>query len=94
MEAEINAFMVYLHDRRKKSENTTISYRRDLMKVNRYMEEQGITDVKKITLTHLNSYILFLEKNGCAASTVARSIASLKASSHYLYKEGIVQEDV
>ena len=42
METEINQFMIYLHNIKKTSENTELSYRRDLMKVKNYMEEQGI----------------------------------------------------
>ncbi|MDE5909120.1 MAG: site-specific tyrosine recombinase XerD [Lachnospiraceae bacterium] len=94
MEAEINAFIIYLHNIRKTSENTEMSYRRDLMKVRNYMEEQGIKDVRKITSTNLNSYILYLEKNKFSSATISRNIASLKAFYHYMYKEGMVSEDV
>ncbi len=93
MEAEINAFMIYLHDIRKSSENTEMSYRRDLMRVKAYLEGQGIGDVKKVTSTNLNSYILYLEKNKFSAATISRNIASLKAFYHYMQKEGVVRED-
>ena len=79
MENEINAFMLYLHNIKKTSENTEMSYRRDLVKVMNYMQEQGIEDVRKITATNLNSYILYLEKNKFSAATISRNIASLKA---------------
>ena len=52
----------------------------------RYLEEQGIRDVKKITSTNLNSYILHLEKNKFSTATISRNIASLKAFYSYLYK--------
>lgn len=93
MELEIDAFIVYLHNIKKTSGNTEMSYRRDLVKVKNYMEEQGISDVKKITSTNLNSYILYLEKNKFSAATISRNIASLKAFYHYMYKEGMVNED-
>lgn len=93
MEAEINGFITYLHNTKKISENTEMSYRGDLMKVKRYMEEQGIKSVKKITSTSLNSYILHLEKNKFSTATISRNIASLKAFYHYLCKEGIVKEN-
>lgn len=93
MELEIDAFIVYLHNIKKTSGNTEMSYRRDLVKVKNYMEEQGISDVKKITSTNLNSYILYLEKNKFSAATISRNIASLKAFYHYMYKEGMVSED-
>ena len=75
MEAEINAFIVYLHNIRKTSENTEMSYRRDLIKVRNYMEEQGIRDVRKITSTNLNSYILYLEKNKFSSATISSNFA-------------------
>lgn len=93
MEKEINAFIIYLHNIRKTSENTVVSYRRDLMKVQAFFKEQGIEDVRKITSTNLNSYVLYLEKNKFSASTISRSIASLKAFYHYMYREGMVSED-
>lgn len=94
METEINSFMIYLHNIKKTSENTEMSYRRDLVKVKNYMQEQGIVDVKKITATNLNSYILYLEKNKFSAATISRNIASLKAFYHYMCKEGMVHEDI
>ena len=93
MDKEINAFIVYLHNVKRTSENTELSYRRDLMKVRNYMEEQGIEDVKKITSTNLNSYVLYLEKNKFSPATISRNIASLKAFYHYMYMAGMVLED-
>ena len=94
METEINRFMDYLQDCRKKSQNTVVSYHRDLLKLKKFMEKQGITDVKRITSTHLNSYLFYLERNGFSAATISRNIASLKAFYHYLCREGLVREDV
>lgn len=94
MEKEINSFMIYLHNIKKTSENTEMSYRRDLVKVQHFMEEQGIDDIKKISATNLNSYVLYLERNHFSAATISRNIASLKAFYHYMYKEGMVREDV
>lgn len=94
MEKEINAFISYLHNVKKTSNNTEMSYKRDLGKVQRYFEEQGIIDVRKITATNLNSFVLYLEKNNFAAATVSRNIASIKAFFHYLCKEGIVTDDI
>ena len=94
MGSEIDAFIIYLHNIRKTSENTVISYRRDLMKAQAYFKEKGIEDVRRITSTNLNSYVLYLEKNKFSAATISRSIASLKAFYHYMYREGMVNEDV
>lgn len=94
MEQEINSFIIYLHNVKRTSENTEVSYRRDLLKVQHFMENQGIGDVQKISATNLNSYVLYLEKNHFSAATISRNIASLKAFYHYMFKEGMVDEDI
>lgn len=94
MEKELQDFISYLHNIKKTSANTEMSYKRDLSKVEKYMAIQGLTDVTKITATHLQSYILYLEKNGFAAATVSRNVASIKALFHYLFKNGSIKEDV
>lgn len=94
MEQEINAFITYLHNVKKMSQNTELSYKRDLNKLCRYMQEQGIKDPASITATNLNSYILYLEKNKFSAATISRNIACIKTFYHYLYKEGKVKADV
>lgn len=94
MEQEINSFISYLHNIKKTSNNTELSYKRDLAKLCQYLEEKGITDVKDITAEVLDSYIVYLEDNHFAAATVSRSVASTKAFYHYLVKEGKVDKDV
>lgn len=94
MENEIQKFIMYLKEIRKTSENTVLSYERDLKKFDRYCKGQGILSVNQITATGMNSYILYLEKQGLKPATVSRGIASLKAFFHFLQKEGYVDKNV
>lgn len=94
MKQEIEAFIRYLKEVRHASENTTDSYERDLRKLEHYLSEQGISQVTQITATNLNSYILYLEKEGKKPSTISRCIASMKAFFQYLLKQGILKEDL
>lgn len=94
MEQDISEFIEYLHNIKRTSKNTELSYERDLKKMNLYLKGQGILKVDSITYTNLNSYILFLEKKGFAVSTISRNIASLKAFFNYLFKEGKIKSDV
>lgn len=89
MELNIQAFIGYL-EKRNASYNTKISYERDLKKLNEYLENQGIQSISDVTETTLNSYILFLEKEGKAASTVSRYIASVKAYFEYCVKQDLL----
>lgn len=89
----IEEFVVYLTDVKKSSVNTVMSYRRDLVKFNKFIEDQRITDVRKINSTNLNSYMLYMEREQFATSTISRNIATLKAFFGYLSREGIIVED-
>ena len=87
MREEIQTFINYMEEEKHASKNTTLSYQRDLLKMADYLEENGITDCGKVTKTALNSYILFLEKEGKAASTVSRALASTRSLFGWLFKD-------
>lgn len=93
MTSEIKSFVSYLREVRKTSKNTEISYQRDLMQLATYLEGKGITEAGKVTRTSLNSYILFLEKEGKATTTISRELASIKAFFSYLFREGLIPRD-
>ena len=93
MVAEIDHFIIYLREIKKTSKNTEVSYHRDLMQLAAFLGQQGIMEVDKVTKTSLNSYILFLEKEGRATTTISRSLASMKAFFHYEYGEGRIHKD-
>ena len=94
MKEELAGFIQYLREIKHTSENTVVSYERDLKKLERYLDSQGIYDVSQTTATSLNSYILYLEKEGKKPSTISRSIASMKAFFQYLQKQGSLKQDL
>lgn len=94
MEQVIDSFISYLHNVKKMSTNTELSYRRDLLKVCDYMKGQGITNVAEIKSENLNSYIQYMQKNNFSAATVSRNIACIKSFYHFMVKEGLVSEDI
>lgn len=93
MEENIRSFISYLSKERDASYNTQISYERDLKKLKDYLAQQGIVRVQEVNETSLNSYIIFLEKEGKAASTVSRYIASFKGFFEYCLKSGVITSD-
>lgn len=92
MEEYVNRYIEYLTDIKKASANTVMSYKRDLRKMTGFFKEQGIQDVKKINATNVNSYILYLEKNSQASTTISRYIASMKAFFTFLRDEGVIEQ--
>ncbi|MGN0482602.1 MAG: tyrosine-type recombinase/integrase [Lachnospiraceae bacterium] len=91
---EISKFIAYIHEVKHTSKNTELSYERDLRLMSLYFLERGITDVRELTETNLNSYILYLEKQGKKPATISRNIATIKAFMRYLVQMEIVENDV
>lgn len=93
MKEDIKSFIEYLETEKGASENTRVSYRRDLLQLASYMEEMGVVEAAKVTKTMLNAYILHLEKAGKASTTVSRMLASMKAFFNYEFKQGMIKRD-
>ena len=88
MEETIERFVIFLRNIKKVSENTAVAYQRDLIKMKDYFLKQGIESEDKITVTGMNTYLLWLEKSGCASTTI-----SMKAYFHYLLQTGVIRSD-
>lgn len=93
MGIELPLFIDYLKEKKNASESTVSSYRCDLKKLERYLKEHGIEDVQSVTPTNLNSYVLYLEKQGLSTATVSRNVASMKAYFHYAYYNRKIEKD-
>ena len=89
----IEAYVVYLHDVKKTSQNTLMSYQRDLNKMCKFFEENGIKKIVQVNEEMLNSYVYYLQDNKLANATISRNIAAIKGWYLYMVKEGMVQED-
>lgn len=94
MEALIEQFVAYLHNVKNTSENTVLSYGRDLKKWQNYLERQGLNEIQQVKEEHLKGFVQYLTDNNFKAATISRNIASIKAFYHYLFKEKLVEEDI
>ena len=85
MESTISNFTTYLTQVKKASNSTIVSYQRDLKKLFLFLNSKGIENLNDVTPTSLNSYVLFLEREGFSTATVSRNVASMKAYFHYIF---------
>lgn len=83
MRGDVDRFEQYLREVKQASENTVQSYRRDLMQMITYLEEKEIREAAKVTKTSLHGYILHMEEQGKAATTISRMMAAMKAFFNY-----------
>ena len=85
MEQVMPDFITYLTNERNASKSTVSSYCRDLERMFQFLDGKGIKKTDDVTPISLNSYILYLEKEGFSISTVSRNVASMKAYFHYAF---------
>ncbi len=93
MGLELPLFIDYLKYTKNASASTVSSYKRDLQKLETYLTEHGVSEVENITSTNLNSYVLYLEKQGMSTATVSRNVASMKAFFHYACYKRRIEND-
>ena len=94
MQKEIDSFISYLHNIKRSSTNTQMSYQRDLKKFATFCEDRGITSVSKLRAKDLEAYVNGMGEEQFKPATVSRNIASLKAWVHFLQEESILKEDI
>lgn len=93
MEQCIVDFTEYLQEEKKSSENTVLSYARDLRGFCRFMKGCGIFDAARVNRTNVMAYVYELQKQHKAGATVSRNIASIRSFYQFLQRKGIVTEN-
>lgn len=88
MTGYIDGFVTFMTGEKHKSQNTILSYRRDVSQFIDYLALNGINDLKKTTKTTVLTYLLKLQKEGKASSTVSRTLASLRSFYSYVNETG------
>lgn len=89
MDKHLDSFLDHLRLSRRASEHTLRGYSSD---INRFLEFARQAD-GEIDRVLLRRYLVHLQKDGRAKSSVARALASLRAFFGYLMKRGIVDTD-
>jgi integrase/recombinase XerD len=93
MDALLDSFISYLAIEKGLSENTLESYGRDVRSFIRYIEEYGPGSVNDIKYGRILDYLSFIKDRGSNATSVVRSIVSLRQFFKYLLMEKIIDED-
>src|SRR5690554_1461086 len=89
----LDKFIKYMGSVRKLSDNTVESYGRDLRQYIEYIKSKNILSFKNTNKTTIITYLLYLQKNGRATSTISRNLASIRAFYQYLASERMIDRD-
>ena len=91
MNTYVKEYTSFMTDIRHKSLNTVESYKRDVTQYISYLD--GVTDISSTTKTTVLSYLLYLQKEGRASSTVSRTLASLRSYYLFMMQNGVVKSN-
>ena len=93
MNTYVKEYTSFMTDIRHKSLNTVESYKRAVTQYISYLDGTGVTDISSTTKTTVLSYLLYLQKEGRASSTVSRTLASLRSYYLFMMQNGVVKSN-
>jgi len=93
MESLLKAFIEYISSERGLAKNTIDSYQRDLKNYISFLNSENIYNINNTTRTIIVSYLLYMQKQGKASSSISRACAAIKAFYHFLMNERLIQSD-
>ena len=92
MEKQVKLFLEFLQNEKKASDNTLQSYRRDIVYFNKYVESNQL-NYAKMQEEDIKAYLEHLQEVGKKASTISRSLASIRSFYQFLVRNKKVKVD-
>lgn len=89
MVSMLEDFTGYLVTDKKVSQNTLMSYKRDIAQYIEYLKSLGVTSCTDVTPDVYMNYTSYLQQIGKAPTTVSRAIASTRAFYKYLCSKNL-----
>ncbi|HEY8421446.1 MAG TPA: tyrosine recombinase [Thermoclostridium sp.] len=84
MENLVKAFIQYLRDEKKLSQNTLMSYQRDIEQYIMFLQEMNVKNIQQSNKTTISTYMKYQNSQGRAITTISRSLASIRAFYRFL----------
>lgn len=75
------------------SKNTVSNYRRDINRYVSWLAESGITDLRQVSRTHVENYLMYLRES-LAQSSASRALIVARGLHKFALAEGMIEEDV
>ncbi|MBQ9130939.1 MAG: tyrosine recombinase [Clostridia bacterium] len=90
---QLNRYLTYLRDEKQSSVNTVQAYRRDLEKFFDFAAPRDIRSFAQLNPEDVEAYKLYLNSLGLSASSVSRSLSSLRGLFQYLLSVGVLESN-
>ncbi len=93
MEDLIEKYDEYLKEYKQLSINTLDAYISDVLQFKTYLDNIGPISLLEVNKTHIITYLMFLQKENMAVSTINRILSSLRCFYQYLLNNKMICED-
>ncbi len=93
MQDLIDDFLNYLSVERNLSQNTIISYSKDLNSYISFLEDQRTESLDKTTRSDITDFMLKQKESGLSTNSIIRSLAAIKSFYRFLLREGKILSD-
>ncbi len=94
MENYVNEFKYYVSGDLRLSNNTWISYEKDVLQYVNYLEKKGINDPNDIKVDDLRAYLKTLKNKQIAASSQLRKLSAIKLFHKFLFVEKYTKDNI
>ncbi len=91
--SQLNSYFLYLKDVKKSTDNTIQAYRRDLEKFLNYACENDISDFSCVNSDIVADFKCYLSNKGLSASSVSRTLSSLRSLFQFFISEGLCESN-
>ena len=94
MNDQLSDFIHFMTVERGLSENTIVSYKRDLQNYLSFlMTHEQMTDIKDVTRLHIIHYLKQLKEEGKSSKTSVRHLSSIRSFHQFLLREKVTTDD-
>ncbi len=90
----LHSFIDYLRVERQVSQNTTLSYQRDLERYIQYLLDCDIQSPHTITRQHISAFIATLHDNHLCAASISRNLSAIRGFHQFLIGENVTGRDI
>ena len=84
MDNLVTAFIHYLRDEKKLSQNTLMSYQRDIEQYIAFLQRKNVNSIQQSNKATISTYMAYQNNQGRAVTTISRSLASIRAFYRFL----------
>ncbi|HZK28392.1 MAG TPA: tyrosine recombinase [Thermoclostridium sp.] len=93
MEKLVEAFIQYLRDEKKLSQNTLLSYKRDIEQYLTFLHKEDVENIQQSNKKIVSNYITYQNNQGRAITTISRSLASIRAFYRFLISNDFIKNN-